>query len=240
MFTEYLKQYRGSITEANLNNGICFDGAVNQIEYFKRDKRLAFLLKETNGNKNNGERNEVNTDWNYMEWVQKQADGEEGLYRSVFRNIAMWSRMFELYGEGTTPDIDEFIDDNGLIVNKNLCKALERIAIVNLKKSWGVEQTDWNAMNTYLGQDVVRRNILLRQMDVLQPTIVLCGGTFDFAHKIFGEGTTIQNVVGCYGIPVEFFQKGECIFVKCYHPSRPGWSRVDSYKYMDNIFRVFL
>lgn len=54
MFQNYLRQYREEITIGDSNNGICFDGVVNQEKYFKRDKRLMFLLKETNGNKNAG------------------------------------------------------------------------------------------------------------------------------------------------------------------------------------------
>ena len=97
MFKEYLRQYRHEITEGNCNNGICFDGAVNSELFFSNSKRLMFLLKETNGNEMNGKRNSVTTDWDYMAWVQKQANCEEKLYRSAFRNIAMWSRQFELY-----------------------------------------------------------------------------------------------------------------------------------------------
>lgn len=238
MFTEYLKQYRESITEGNPNNGICFDGIVNETKYFKRDKRLVFLLKETNGNKDNGEHNEVNTDWNYMEWVQKQADMKVPLYRSVFRNIVMWSRMFELYLENRKPSIQELINDNGLIINETLCKSLESIAIVNLKKSWGTEQTDWNDMNTYLEQDPTRREILIHQMDALEPTIVLCGGTFDFAKKIFGDSVEIQIIERTDGA-VQFFENKGVIFVKCVHPSA-RWSREKCYKHMDNILRQFL
>lgn len=237
MFQEYLEQYREEITEGNPNNGICFDGVVNGEKYFAREKKLLFLLKETNGNKMNGEKNVVTEDWNYMEWVQKQAIGKEPLYRSVFRNIAMWSKMFEDYMDGKETKVEKFINDNGLIISEELCKSLENIAIVNLKKSWGVEQTEWNAMKTYL-ENPVCREILAQQFNELTPSIVLCGGTFDFAHMIFGEGCCIQKKDSVDAKVVEFFKKDETIFVKCYHPSRPGWSRKDSFEYMNNILKV--
>lgn len=239
MFKEYLNHYRYEITKGNTNNGICFDGAVNPSLFFTHDKRLMFLLKETNGNNMNGKRNEVTTDWDYMAWVQKQANCEENLYRSVFRNIAMWSKMFDTYITGEKPNIDELIGNNGLIINKELCKSLENIAIINLKKSWGTEQTDWNAMNIYLN-DSVRREILIHQVNVLEPTLVLCGGTFDFAHIILGDDCQIQKKECANGTKIEFFENEMTTFVKCYHPSKPGWSRKDSFDYMNNILGALL
>lgn len=242
MFKEYLMQYRDEITEGNPNNGICFDGAVNQEKYFAREKRLMFLLKETNGNKNNGEKNEVNEDWDYMEWVRKQADPKdpEPLYRSVFRNIAMWSKMFNEYADGLSSEIEDFIDENGLIINDSLCAALENIAIVNLKKSWGVEQTDWNEMKAYLedSNNAIRQEILHHQVETLKPTFVLCGGTFEFAQMIFGKTAEIQKKSLDDGSVIEYFTNGETTFVRCYHPSRPGWSRTNSFLHVDNIFRA--
>lgn len=241
MFQDYLKQYRDVITEGNPKNGICFDGVVNAEKYFGKEKRLMFLLKETNSNKMNGEKNEINADWNYMEWVQKQAemDKETPLYRSIFRNIAMWSKMFDMYSLGKKPSAIEFIDDNGIIINEALCKSLESIAIINLKKSWGVQQTDWNAMKAYLDNHI-RKEILLYQVNELKPTFVICGGTFDFAFMVYGNGCCIQKKADSRGNIVEFFEKGETTFVKCYHPSRQGWSREDGFEHMNNIFGVLL
>ena len=239
MFQDYLKRYRKEIINGDSNNGICFDGVVNQEKYFKRDKRLMFLLKETNGNKNNGEKNEVNTDWDYMEWVRKQAKQEETLYRSVFRNIAMWSKIFDFYVRGKEPQIKEIIDENGLIMDHALYEALENIAIVNLKKSWGIQQTVWQDMKDYL-EDPVRKEILIHQVEILKPSLVLCGGTFDFAYMIFGAGQHLQKKESADGTIVEFFKQGETVFAKCYHPSRPGWARKDSFDHINNIFSLLL
>lgn len=97
MFKEYLNQFRELITANNPDNGICYDGVVDKEHYFSKEKRLMFLLTETNGNDNNGRRNDVLNDWEYMAWVYNQALMKEPLYRSVYRNISMWSRMFNIY-----------------------------------------------------------------------------------------------------------------------------------------------
>ena len=235
MFKRYLNQYRDLITEANPKNGICFDGVVDEEKYFAKEKRLMFLLKETNGNDNNGDRNDVLTDWKYMEWVYGQAVRREPLYRSVYRNISMWSRMFDVYTEeDRNPEISEFINDCGLIIDEKLCNSLLGVSIINLKKSWGNETTDWNKMDKYL-DDKQRRQILQYQINELKPTLVLCGGTFDFAKKIFDnevEEMSRDNI--------RYFVKDSSVFVSCYHPSKPGWSRQQSYNHMDKIFKNFI
>lgn len=241
MFKDYLEKYRETITENNPNNGICFDGAVDRNCYFAREKRLMLLLKETNGNKNNGEKNEILGDWDYMKWVHDQANQKESLYRSVFRNIAMWARMFEIYiDEGREPAISEVIDENGLIIDRTLCESMLGIAIVNLKKSWGVEQTDWNKMKEYIDSDSKRKEILLHQFDVLKPSVVFCGGTFDFAKIVFDPKCCIKEIESLDGQKIKSFEYGTAIFVDCYHPSRPGWSRENSFIYANNIFKAIL
>ena len=235
MFKDYLNKFRGLITEENENNGICYDGVVDKEHYFAREKRLMFLLKETNGNDNNGDRNDVLNDWEYMGWVYNQALMKEPLYRSVYRNIAMWSRMFNVYAdEKRTPEAYEFINENGIIIDEKLCNSLLDISIINLKKSWGNEATDWNKMDRYL-DDKQRRQILRYQICELKPTLVLCGGTFDFAKKIFDNNVEEKSQEG-----IRYFVKDSSIFVSCYHPSKPGWSRQKSFDHIDRIFKNFI
>lgn len=235
MFKEYLNQFRELITENNPDNGICYDGVVDKEHYFSKEKRLMFLLKETNGNDNNGNRNDVLNDWEYMIWVYNQALMKEPLYRSVYRNISMWSKMFNIYtDEKRIPEINEFINADGLIIDEKLCSSLLDISIINLKKSWGNESTDWNEMNKYL-DDKQRREILKHQISELKPTLVLCGGTFDFAKKIFDNDVEELMQDG-----IRYFIKESSTFVSCYHPSKPGWSRRRSYNHADNIFKNFI
>ena len=239
MFKEYLRQYRQTITENNPANGICYDGAVDLEVYTSKQLHLLFLLKETNGNNNNGTPNTELHDWDYMEWVRAQAVQKEPLYRSVYRNIAMWARMFEMFASGHTPKMTELIDKNGLIVNSELCTALAGIALINLKKSWGKAQTDWQQMKNYLDGDVTRKEILCHQIDVMKPNLVLCGGTFDFAYDIFGKQAPIQTLVCNDGQKIDYFVSKGIAFVSCWHPSKPGWSRKSSFKHAYSIFSHF-
>ena len=239
MFKEYLLQYRKAIVGDNENNGICFDGTPNPDRYFSKTPRLMFFLKETNGNNNDGTSATELTDWDYMSWVRDQATQKKSLYRAVYRNIAMWARQFDLYASGRRPQVSDLIDSNGLIINKELCEALNGIAIINLKKSWGYEQTNWSDMNRYLEEVPQRKELLLHQVEVLKPNLVLCGGTFDFVHRIFGEATPLQTFVCEDGQRLDYFHKNDTLFVSCYHPSKHGWAREKSFNHANNIFDLF-
>lgn len=240
MFKDYLRQYRDCITECDPNNGICFDGAVDPERYMEKRPRLLFFLKETNGNNNDGSEKTKQDDWeDYMPWVRDQACQKEPLYRSVYRNIAMWAKQFDLFAAGHEPEVTDLIDSNGLIINADLCAALYGIALINLKKSWGKGQTDWSALKKYLEEDALRREILVHQIDTLKPNLVLCGGTFDFVYNIFGSGEPYRQVLCEDGQRIDYFQRGNAIFASCYHPSKPGWSRGDSFIHANNIFRLY-
>ena len=239
MFQDYLQQYRESITECNPKNGICFDGAVEPERYLEKRPRLLFFLKETNGNNNDGSTNIELSDWNYMQWVRDQAYQKVPLYRSVYRNIAMWSKQFDMFASGHEPVAADLIDSNGLIINEDLCSALSGIALINLKKSWGKEQTDWSEMKRYLDEDAQRREILNHQIDTLEPDLVLCGGTFDFVYDIFGSENPFRQVLRENGQRIDYFQRGRTVFASCYHPSKPGWAREDSFTHANSIFRLY-
>lgn len=162
MFKEYLNQYRTIITENNPNNGICYDGAVDPSQYFSKRNRLMFLLKETNGNNNNGEHNEILFDWDYMEWVRKQANGSEPLYRSVYRNIAMWSKMFNVYAnENREPVESEFLDNGSIIIDKSLLNSLRDVAIVNLIKKLGYRANRLVSNEGVFGRCEAQGNIII-------------------------------------------------------------------------------
>lgn len=239
MFKDYLLPYRDSITEFDPKNGICFDGAVDPDHYLAKKPHLLYFLKETNGNNKDGSANTELSDWDYMQWVRDQACMKEPLYRSVYRNIAMWSRQFDLFTSGHEPVIADLIDSNGLIINKELCGALYGIALINLKKSWGKEQTDWSQMKRYLEEDPLRREILIHQVDTLRPDLVLCGGTFDFVYNIFGSDNPYRQVICEDGQRVDYFRRGNAAFVNCCHPSKPGWAREDSFTHANNVFRLY-
>lgn len=214
---EFLDNAREVLLDGELNNALCYDGVVNEEKYEKAKPKLAFLLKETNGNGPKGEAPEKYDDWDYMKWVRDIVAKKEKLY-PTFRNIAMWSgELFDIMEKGEI-NKSEYIKDGVLIVNEKLIGNLEKIAIINLKKTWGKGTTDSNKLEKYLSNVEIRK-ILQKELSIVAPDVVICGSNdvFDFACKIYaGEEKTINTKEGN---ELQFFKNDKTIFVKFYHPA---------------------
>lgn len=78
---EVLLQADGSTN--NRENGICFDGIVDETCFDKQPKKVIFLLKETNGNDDKGQEPESYNEWDYRSWLQHQQANNEPVYGNL-------------------------------------------------------------------------------------------------------------------------------------------------------------
>lgn len=224
-------------------NGICFDGIIDEAVFYDQPKKVIFLLKETNGNDASGKAQESYHDWDYRGWLQhQQANDEPGdeennrAFYKTFYNVCMWLDIFYDTLAGKDVSYEEYMASgrfNTDILRKNLSKT----AIVNLKKTWGGASTDRAALNSYLQSEAVRE-VLRKEIEHIKPDIVLCGGldgqVFRFAKNIFGEKAQKFSIDG--GHETEYFRMGNSIFLSFHHPSSRK-KREDLYNNSAEIFR---
>lgn len=217
LIRELFDENRKILLNGDESNAICYDGIVCERKYVNTKMKLAFLLKETNGNNKNGDKPETYEDWNYVEWIKDISEGKEPIY-PTFRNIAMWSAEFYDIFENDVLDKSKYIDNGNLIVNKELIKILQKIAIVNLKKTWGGGTTSWDSINNYISNEEIK-NILRQQVEIIKPDVVVCGSreVFDFARIIFGGND--KNIKTLKGNILNHFKAENAIYVNFYHPS---------------------
>lgn len=232
---EKLDSIRKDLLNGNNNNALCYDGIVSEKDYKKSDFKLAFLLKETNGNDSDGESPEKYEDWDYIGWIRDIAEGKEKLY-PTFRNIAMWSaEFFDIMGKGQL-DKSQYIKDGALVVNDELVKVLKKIALLNLKKTWGKGTTDWNDLNDYLLNEKARF-VVRDEISLINPDVVICGSNqvFDFACNIYNEKS--ETIATKKNNKLNYFKYGKTVFVSFYHPScRKGREMV--FDYAEDIFEA--
>lgn len=212
-----IDDHRKDILEGDENNGICYDGIVDERRWRCSEVNVAFLLKETNGNDNKGKSPEKQEDWDYMEWARRISTGEENIY-PTFRNIAMWTAMFyDIFENGNT-DKAKYIENGSIKITSELLGSLRKTAIVNLKKSWGTGVSDWNVLNKHLENENICK-LLRDEICMIDADVVICGSqeVYDFAASIWkGEKEEITTKGGnalCY------FKSGKTVFVKFYHPA---------------------
>lgn len=216
------------------NNAICYDGIVDDKFYRINKIKIAFLLKETNGNTENGDTPDKYEDWDYMKWIrEQQATGKEVLYPTL-RNIAMWtSEFYDIFENGKTDKL-EYLKDGTLVVTDELCRNLLKIAVVNLKKTWGKGGSDWNTLNEYISNEKIS-NVLKEEIKLISPDVVICGSdqVFDFAQNIYK--TEIQKVKTSKQNELDYMKIDNSIFVKFYHPGCRK-SREEVFDFAEDVF----
>ncbi|MDP4133361.1 MAG: hypothetical protein Q8882_05050 [Bacillota bacterium] len=205
-------------------NGICYDGIIDEVEFARQNKKIIFLLKETNGNDSNGNMPSEFEDWDYRWWLEnKQANGgnsndpEEKFYGKTFYNLCMWVNLF--YRCIELHDLQPFENYRDEYFHEDLYRQiLKKTAIVNLKKTWGGSTTNWADLNAYLNNNAVR-DVLKKEIAIIAPDIVVCGGrqVFDFARQIFDSQE--QQLTVSESITSRYFKYKNALFVDFYHPS---------------------
>lgn len=214
---------RADKTSSITPNGICFDGIVCEDCYDLQPKKLLFLLKETNGNDSKGNAPKQYQDWNYRAWLENQQ--HKNIPEPNFGNKELYRTFYNL---GIIVDV--FYGGEGSVEEETVRKNLGKTAIVNLKKTWGGAATSWKSLNQYLQNDDVRKT-LLREIDIIKPDVVVCGGKMEvmnFAKEIFVPNTEGSVPVG--GDEVCYFKYHDIVFVDFYHPScRKGYDFMRTY-----------
>lgn len=248
---DLFKQYRGQLLAADVttpvkSNGICCDGIVDE-ETFDAIKNqygasVIFLLKETNGNEKvqnvDGTKTtrlpDVLPDWDYRAWLQEQQANNQiskndfnrnAFYGAAFNKLCMWTDIFYDCLNERTVSFEEYKQSR--YNESNFRSVLKRTGIINLKKTWGGETTEYKKLFKYLNQEdnPAPREILKKEIEIIQPSVVICGSrqTFDLAKYIFGGDSyclTLQD-----GKDFEFFKNEDTLFIDFYHPSCRGRNR---------------
>lgn len=177
------------------------DGVVYPNIWFSQNIRPLFLLKEAYGD-------------NYKEldirkWMIKgtgplkeEPDREKkGLFNQVefivFKRILQWSSI--LFREKRWESPVEACKDR----YKWKEPLFRKIAIVNIKKYDGKNQSDEKDLFKHIE---THKEQLQKQIELIDPTIVVCGGTMSFFQKIFDNqtfepiGEVIQNGKKVYAV----------------------------------------
>ena len=135
--------------------------------------------------------------------------------------------LFEISEDKKVSVEDFFVD--GKIDISLARKSLNKVALVNLKKSWGYEKTDFKKLCDYATNEQIK-SIILKEIKMINPQIVLCCSpdVYYIAAKMFGVDTkdhirtksqVLKNKIN------KMFVKNDTIYVSFYHPQ--GYSHTD-------------
>lgn len=197
-----------------------YDGALNPEEYFMNPSyKILWLMKEPyDGGEREGE-------WSLPDFF---IDDYDRFYNDLIKGSSgrTWQpAVYASYGilnNFTNWDEMSYIRDEPSMV-----KVLGKIAWVNIQKlpSETGKKTDIkNVHDAYKKHKV----ILNKQIELLNPDIIICGNTFSVIREDLGNPVTTKFDM------VEYFFNNGKLFINAYHPAQFQISRE---RYVNNIIQ---
>jgi len=166
---------------------ICRDGIFDDSEWGKVEKKILFVMKEVN------------------KW-------EDGNLKDLFIDgpkYQMWHTVSR-WAAGILYNFPKYEKIDTLDIMKEV---IRKIASINLKKISGGPASNMSAINAYAYTD---RELLLEQIDEIQPNIIVACGTFDSVIWLLGLEINPDNP---YEKPI-FDKKRNILVVPWRHPAR--------------------
>ena len=173
------------------------DGIVNPKVWFQLPdgkEKILFLLKEAYDDIEH-------RIWDEAKWIRyekcmdvcKNDCSNCRASGTTFNPIAEW-----IYGIENLQNNSEKVYDNWLgISSKSLAEyyryrdeLLGQIAIMNLKKANGVRASNDADLYYHAALD---KELLLKQLDLIKPTLIICGGTYDMLRCLITELPALTN-----------------------------------------------
>lgn len=211
---------------------VAFDGVVDEASYLSAPIKAVFLLKEVNGEEKteqNGQATvtQMTEDWDFINgFMRSQAYGSDPLY-PTWPNVCLWVEVL-LHPDTNYTDC---MNPWGSFDAARLRANLAGVAIVNLKKSPGGGSSQYEVLKKH-AQDPSNAELLRKEMDVLAPQVVICGGTFDFAREIWGQGAQVEMLPSGAAC---FFADGR-LFLQFVHPMWYSVNRSILFAYAKTVF----
>lgn len=154
-------------------------GVVDEARYAQCKTKVLYLLKEVN---NPGQE----SDWSLVDFICSQIKTST-FYRST-GILGIWN-----YGlQHGLPSHQSIIAEQ----EKNMADGLSSIAITNLKKSGGGGSSN---MDEFLLQAEYAKELWMKEIELMNPDVVVCCGTFSVVKSVIGFQTEVCDSGALYG-----------------------------------------
>lgn len=198
--------------------GFSHDGilSINVDDYFDADVRIMFLLKEAPL----GVYGRIKDGGMLIRGISVGSDarGNSGVF---WKLLGMWTCVIDILQLGEEPDIEEFYRDHN-----DGGYGLFNAAYVNIKKGNGCAYSNWGDLKAYARRD---RDFLNEQIDMLDPDVIVCCGTYQIYAGIVCDGDIPS---GSQSEPV-WDDVNERIVIDWHHPAIRGNADSDFWRFKE-------
>lgn len=161
--------------------------------------KICYFLKEAYHDENN------DTPEHVLNWIRNciKDKGPKGMWKKV----STWTQAIK------SAELLEIPVYNYKEIDTNCKKRTREIAFVNIKKSNGLSHSDSEEL-LKLVEDKQTAEYLKKELEIINPDIIVCGNTFKYLQKILGNELTGENPNEKY-----FAFWKDKIIINYYHPS---------------------
>ncbi len=180
------------------------DGIVNENWWLQEQNvpKICFFLKEARTQKDGY--NLVRDLYEHEPW-------------KLWQRVAIWTQAMQLAFSGERPyDVDK--------IQMKSHEAVRQTAVVNVKKSNGLAESDEEDLWQYVRED---KDLLKRELEIVNPDIILCGYTFGMLSDVLGDELEKDGTADT----MYAFWKDKLI-IDYYHPACHYPNRVNYYALM--------
>ena len=196
---------------------IVYDGLASVENYMQAPVKIVFLLKEVNDEGGGG--------WDLRDVMC------EGERTSTWNNVTQWTEgLFDLAKKEKEKNWEHYAN----ITEDRRKDILKYIGAVNLKKIPGSYVADGNAV---FSESLKNKDFLLAQLDLYQPDILICGGTFDnlYYHLLENKQpkieTTTRGIQYC-------IDENNTIIIDYHHPAARAKAQILLYALLDAVAEI--
>lgn len=187
------------------------DGVLCAAKYLSSTPKICFLLKEAHFARTGS----------LVKWLNK------GGMTPMWATVAEWaSGLQRTTAAGPLPKKPALTDNAKT-------ELLRSVAIVNVKKSEGVESSDYSDLLDYVEAD---QDLLRRQIELLDPDVIVCGNNSSFLRVLYDAGITPKRKVDDAGEidHKKMLANGYIVFngriiLDYYHPANQFPSKLNYY-----------
>ncbi len=168
------------------------DGIVDEAEYLASRYKILYVMKEVNGGEG----------WNLKEFLK------DGARPQTWNNIARWTEgILNLEADYKWDYLDSNNEDRRKIM-------LKKIGSINLKKIPGKHTSNSNEITN---EARLNKDLINKQVELYQPDIIICCGTFDTFVEIFSDAKNKKLKMTARGVRYIIYE--DKIIISYAHPA---------------------
>lgn len=183
-------------------------------------KKIMFILKEAY--------NDKKTPWSLTDWLRDRDN-----YPSMWKRVAEWAYAIQntdIKNIANPKDIADFDNDK-------IKSIINKIAVINIKKSNGGKISNIKEINLYAKED---KDELTKQIEMIDPDIIVCGYTIEALDILYDNKIKKDVGINYYGSYVtEAIGNRERIVLDYYHPAN-RWPRYINFYAIAHVYQEAL